>query len=118
MIRLMIIGLLALFLQIVLADSLIFFGFLPNFLISYIILVVLYRKIDAKSIWLVFLIGLGYDIFNPSNFGLNALAFLLVFYITEIFFKFFSIRSKLSVILSVIIANITHLIVIFFSFFC
>jgi len=76
-IKLLIWGLLILYVQVLLMSKLELFDVIPNLLIAFTVFVSLKLKMEVATV-MIFLIGIAYDLTYPLLLGLNTIALLLI----------------------------------------
>ncbi len=103
--KLFLVGCLALYLQFFLADYLGVQGSLANFLLPFALLCLTVWGLCKKTIWLLFFLGMSYDIVNLSFFGFSAFVLLCSLWLSSKLFLFFNVRSFFSCVLVLFVAT-------------
>jgi rod shape-determining protein MreD len=86
MIRSIVLGIILLYIQIFKAGDWILLGIAPNLLIAYAGYLGAYMR-EKPGIYLIFFLGIGYDLVSPETLGLNTLLLLIICWLTGILSK-------------------------------
>jgi len=113
--KLILVGCLALYLQLFLADYLEINGSLANFLLPFTLLSLLIWGVCKKAIWLIFLLGLVGDVFNINLFGFTPFVLLSSLWIGSKLFLFFSDRSFFSCLLVLFFLSLYYQLIFYFA---
>lgn len=105
--KLIIWGILLLYVQILLAMKFAVLGIIPNFLIAYIIFVNL-RQGWQSSMAISFFFGLALDLVQPNLLGLHSLSFLIISLLIQKFHTSINKKRLIFVLFSVLFLNIIY----------
>ena len=104
-IKLLLVGLVLLYLSSISLEGITFFGVIPNLLLAWVIYVS-YRLDYKYCVSFSFFIGLGYDILTPQMLGLNAIIFVLYSYFINKYKIYFNNDKVLSVSFSIFLLTL------------
>ncbi len=113
--KLILVGCLALYLQFFWADYLEINGSLANFLLPFGLLSLLVWGVSKKTIWLLFWLGLIFDVININLFGFTPFVLLSSIWIASKLFLFFSERSFFSCALVLFILTFYYQFAFYFA---
>jgi len=100
-------GLVFLYLQLLLMPSVAIAQVIPNILLAWLIYNIWSRPLNVACVS-SFLIGLMYDATLPGTFGMNAMVFVLLCVLVDLFRKPFEIDSVVARMLTLAIGNLVY----------
>ncbi len=115
-VKILVIGFVALYLQIFFADFLDFSQCLSNFLLPFVVLVYAVWGSSRKTIWLIFFLGFGNDIFNSLYLGFSPFVLLICLMICSKLFSYFNVRNFSSCLLVLFVTTVFYQFVYYFIF--
>ncbi len=115
--KLFLVGFLALYLQFFLADYLGVQGSLVNFLLPFSVLCLTVWGLSKRTIWLLFFLGMSYDVININLFGFSAFVLLCMAWLSSKLFLFFNVRSFFSCVLVLLITTALYQVFYYFANF-
>ena len=114
--RLVLIGLIASFLQILFSSLLSIGSIFPNFFIAFATLFAISYD-EPWGVAIIYLFGLLFDVLNPTSFGLMALTFVMIFIIIKRFSRVLNKSHYITNLIWVLISNLIYFILTIFYYF-
>lgn len=102
-----VLGLVFLYLQVLVMPVLTVAGITPNILLPWLIYSVWMKPLNVAAIT-GFVIGLMYDTTLPSSFGMNAIIFVILVVVIDLFRKPFEAESMVAKLLTLFTANLVY----------
>ena len=112
-IKYVVLGIFALYFQLVVAHHFTIYSIIPNFLIAYFAFISI--RIRSKLLLpLAFFLGLALDIMYPPLLGLNTISFLIISFIVNKFHMNVNKQRLLIVSVSILFLNFTYYSILYF----
>jgi len=102
-----VLGIVFLYLQVLVMPALSIGGISTNILLPWLIYCVWMKPINVAAVT-GFVIGLMYDSTMPSSFGLNAIIFVILCVVIDLFRKPFEAESMVAKLLTLLTANVVY----------
>ncbi len=114
--RILVMAVVVLYLQIFFATFLDFSQCLSNFLLPFVVLLYAVWGSSRKTVWLLFFLGFGYDIFNSMYLGFSPFVLLICLVISSQLFLYFNVRNFSSCLLVLFVITVFYQIAYYFIF--
>lgn len=102
--RSVILGIIALYFQLLIAPKFALFGIIPNFLLAFVIFTTI--KIGLQpTLSIAFFLGLAFDLLSPNLLGMNTLSFIIVAFVVGNFHESVNKTRFTIVAISIIFVN-------------
>ncbi len=112
LIRLVGMGIILLYMQVIIAPGISIFGIVPNFMLAFVVFLNLNMSI-IPALTIIFFLGIMQDLTTPNLLGINTLCYIVLSLIVNSFHQSLDKEKFLSHIIIISIVNLIYFIIFF-----